>query len=578
MKFLAVAIAILLVLILWAQVGETQPSDFKPSGKSPAPVSYELDARTELKVGIRQYAETTYTLYQRTASGKREIWRVLNRDKYAHHWISPNGMVWVVTEGMTGPGGGAIIWARDARGSLKGQWSGNELSRGEPRYKNLVNVGLDADVSATQALTLHNGSEQLRFIDKRGNEFRATLAVTERDEICVSRVFAAGESKKDLLTDLLSKPYSAPSVELSNSGHVSYGVWTFYSEMPKRHLIQMYRADGNFSSTRNMSLVAEHQSASRPSYVDRTPTGKVIWFEFSEPGPSNKATLDIYSFNWKLIKSVDLMALGKYTTSMEAQKSIIYRDVLVNAGGGFEPIQPFKFYSSPVEYWRFSDRTGRKYQVEIKSKDEGQTFEVETITSLNLDQVATKEPTYPGSQLKQEQTAVSADGKFSARLRTYLQQGKQQGQLTLLATVQDPIEGTRTVQLFSVPITYPLTSFRVTNSGRVFALSYPKMPNAQSEMCYLQAWDPSGRTMGLDLTRNPNWFSSTQEAKSKLNLSSAKIELEGLKVERNVEGVPIPNYISEALVFDLGDRTEWLYVGYINDQTPTMFYSQKPKR
>jgi len=80
------------------------------------------------------------------------------------------------------------------------------------------------------------------------------------------------------------------------------------------------------------------------------------------------------------------------------------------------------------------------------------------------------------------------------------------------------------------------------------------------------------------LLQSLKWFKNLEEAKSKVDLSKATFELEGLKSERMVEGVPVPSYISEAVAFNLGDRTERIYIAYMNDQIPTMFYTSKPKR
>jgi hypothetical protein len=56
------------------------------------------------------------------------------------------------------------------------------------------------------------------------------------------------------------------------------------------------------------------------------------------------------------------------------------------------------------------------------------------------------------------------------------------------------------------------------------------------------------------------------------------IELEGIRGERRVDDVPIPVYRLESLHFDLGgSRRESLYIGYMHDQMPNIFYTKKPK-
>lgn len=578
MKVVAVVVTLLLAILIWAQVGgsEKKPSDVR-NGRSPAgfnPPTYELTAATELKEGIRQYAETVYTLYQRTSSGKRQLWRILSRDNYAHHWISPNGMVWVVTKGMAGPGGAASLWARDAIGSLRGSWGGHMMSRSAPNPKDRITVGLDVDPSATKAVSLHNGSEQLKFVDKRGNEFRTTIVHTDRDEFTVSRIFARGESKTDLLTDLLNKPSSPPMVEWVAPNRAPIAVWTFFNENPNRYLIQFYDQNG-VNTDSNQKVSREYQSPRKPSYVDRTPTGKLVWVEFGELGGPALAKLDVLDYTGKLLTSMDLLKYGKFTSTAEAQRSIIYRDIQAHTGRGFMPLDSDdRTYQPPVELLQLSDRTGRKYQIDLRPLESG--GQAQMVASYNIGKSETKEPIYPGADLSQSQNLNSADGKFSARVKTYQQDKRTQSQITLIAHVIDPVEGGKSVEMYSISVPYKLASVRVSNSGRVYAISYPIQTPATAKMCQLQAWDPSGRNLAIDLMQSFKWFSSLDEAKAKLSLDKATFEFEGIRSERMVDGVPIPNYPTEAVAFNLGNRVERVYIGYMNDQIPVMFYYRPP--
>lgn len=585
MKVVAVIVTLLLALALWAQVGhqnEKPANHMNEEGPLPgfSRSTYELTAKTAIKYGIRAYAETEYTFFETTKSGKRELWSVLSRDKYAHHWISPNGMVWVVTSGMPGPGGSAKLWARDLRGSLRGEWGGHRFQTRDPKTRTQREVALNADASASSAISLYGGNEQLRMLDKQGNELRLTIANTEVGSFAVSRIFLKGETKNDLLTELLNQPMSAPHVEWVVPNRVPIAIWTFYGAGPNQHLIQTYNLGGSTGNHPDQMLVAERLSPRKPAFVEVSSTGKVLWFEFGALGEPARATLDIMTLNGLTTKSVDLLALGKFQSSDEAKRSIIYRDPLVNCGYGLEPNDPMKMATTPrLEVIQLQDRTGRKYQIEVVSKGQNTPeFDVRASASLNLNRVATKEPTYPGANILGEEKHNSPDGKFSIRLKKYEQEGKSQSQLTLIAHVADPVDGQQSVELFSIPVVNDLKSVRVSNSGRVFAISYPKFPPNSKEVCFFQAWDPSGRFMGLDLLQSLKWFKNLEEAKSKIDLSKATFELEGLKSERMVEGVPVPNYISEAVAFNLGDRTERIYIAYMNDQIPTMFYSSKPKR
>ena len=112
MKAVAIVVALAFGYILFGQVGS--------GGRPPAAPRFRLDVKSEMKAGaIRAYAESVYTLYETRGNGKEvERWRVTQQDKYAEHWISPSGTVWVKTDMVPGPGGGGALWVRDAKTPL----------------------------------------------------------------------------------------------------------------------------------------------------------------------------------------------------------------------------------------------------------------------------------------------------------------------------------------------------------------------------------------------------------------------------------------------------------------------------
>jgi hypothetical protein len=566
MRYIAVILILLSALLLW---GQAKPG----SGIAPSQPTYELTANTEIKFGIREYAETTYTYSQTVNGTKRELWRILQRDKYAHHWISPNGIVWVLTEGMPGPGGAGRLWARDPNCDLKGGW---------PDYQTMRVSGVgspypstDLDLSACQAISLHNGSEQLRLVRKDGSEFRATIAVSEQGDFLLSRTFEKGQPKTDLFTELCDKPYNAPTVEWPAPGKAPIAIWTFFNENPNRYLIQTFRLGSGLDPAARQSILAERPAPQKPAFVDKTLTGKILWWEFGGPGRPPLAKLDVLSYDGSPIQTVDLLKLGKFQSSDDAHLNIQYRDVLDNAGGGPMPTDSEQRYGpGPLESLTFGDRTGRKYVVDIRAK--GNQFEVLAKASMNLDQIPTKEPTYPDAMLGSSASAASDDGKFTAEVKNYARGNTKQSQVTLTAHVNDPVEGEKAVQLFSSPIPYQPTSIRVTNTGRLYCLGFitPPVPGGK-QMVYLQVFDPSGHQMGIDLL-SLKWFGDISQAKKEVDLRKVAVSNEGPKPERTIEGVPVPSFASEELTFDLGSRKQKLWVGYMNDQLPTMFYMGRP--
>ncbi|MCC7230125.1 MAG: hypothetical protein IT203_07005 [Fimbriimonadaceae bacterium] len=583
MRFVAFAVVLLAALLLWAQNSAPAKSRLGENLVPRFSSSYELIAKSVMKQGgIREYAETVYTLVEIRNKVRRERWRITQQEKHYKHWISPSGMVWVLTSRVPGPGGSGRLWARDANADVRGEWSGWELGSSGDDKNGIrgIAANLDIDDMASKAIQLQGGSEQLRLVGKDGSEFRATIANTDTGDLVVTRHFGKGEPKIDLLTERLDKPSNPPKVEWPAPGKAQIAIWTFFSEQPNQFLIQNYNLGASFNARPNQTLLSERVLPRKPAYVDKTLTGKLLWFEFGQPWERAVAKLDILTFDGTLIKSIDLLKLGQFQSAEDAQKMIQYRDVLDEAGGGPQTLDSQQRYGEPkIETLTFADRTGRKYRIEIKASDAD--YEVEARASMNLDKVATKEPTYPGATLYSQIDARSDDGKFTVHVKNYRLDGKQQSQITLIANVTDPIEGSKQVELFSLPIAIAPASLRVSNSGRVFALTYPgrSVPGVgDKEMCLFQAWDASGHTMSMDLISNLKWFDSAEGSKGKLDLSKMKIGLEGLRSERVVEGVQVPLYPLESLTFDLGGgRTECLYIGYMNDQIPTMFYSRRPK-
>lgn len=584
MRFVAIAVVLFAALLLWAQKGGPEKPRLEENPVQRFSTLYELVAKTEMKQGgIREYAETVYTLFEIRSNVRRERWRITQQDKYFKHWISPNGMVWVLTSSLPGPGGSGRLWARDANADVRGAWSGWEMSSSGDSKRGIrgITANLDIDDKASKAIQLQGGSEQLRLVGKDGSEFRATIANTQDGDFVVSRLFGKDEPKTDLLTELLDKPSNPPMVEWPAPGKALIAVWTFFNEQPNQFLIQTFKLGSSFNSRPSQVLLSERASPRKPTYVDKTLTGKLLWFEFGQPWDRTVAKLDILTYNGALIKSIDLLKLGQFQSAEDAQKLIQYRDVLDEAGGGPLTLDSQQRYGEPkVETLTFGDRTGRKYRIEIKAN--GVDYEVEAQASMNLDKVVNKEPNYPGATLGSQMDAHSDDGKFTVHVKNYKREGKQQSQITLIANVTDPIEGSKHVELFSMPMAMQPVSLRVSNSGRVFALTYPgrSMPGVgNKDMCLFQAWDASGHPMSMDLISNLKWFSSAEDSRGKLDLNKMKIGLEGLRAERKVEGVQVPLYPLESLTFDLGGgRTECLYIGYMNDQIPTMFYSRRPKK
>ena len=552
MRAVAIVVALAFGYILFGQVGS--------GGRPPATPRFRLDAKSEMKAGaIRAYAESVYTLYETRGNGKEvERWRVTQQDKYAEHWISPSGTVWVKTDMVPGPGGGGGIWVRDASADIKGHFG----------------VRGDIDVAASKALQLKGGAEQLRLKHPDESETRITVAQTDQGEVSVVRNVKKGGS--DLLTAALDEGYGPSNPLLKRIEGTPFVVWRLYGPGEPKYIRQVI--DPHYSG-RWLEVKSEESMAREATYIEKTKAGLSLWFEFTQHQYPGVAKVDVFDGRGNFVDSADLIKLGEFKTADEAQAAIAYRDLRWYLGGREVPLDTPNYYAATEhQSISFADRLGRQYRLEIDKV--GERFTMKSLASMNLGRVQPKEPSFPTARLEAERSVESEDGKFLARFKTFEEKGKTQTQVTLVANFDDPIEGKKSVELFSLAAPDEPDSVKVSNSGRVFAVFFKRQVEIgaqKMDMALFQSWEPNGRQLAFDLLRQ-KWFANLDQAKRELNLDRMTIAFEGIRGERRVEDVPIPVYRLESLTFDLGGgRKESLYIGYLHDQMPNIFYTRKPK-
>lgn len=110
----AVALLPLLTLASCGPAPLWTPSEWTRPG--PTGISYWLVAEAKESNGIRRMHRSRYRLLSRDASGhETELWRSERSErseKHRSHLVTPEGTVWVATEGFSGPRGGSSIWMR----------------------------------------------------------------------------------------------------------------------------------------------------------------------------------------------------------------------------------------------------------------------------------------------------------------------------------------------------------------------------------------------------------------------------------------------------------------------------------
>ncbi len=550
MKIVLTIVSLLAGMVLWGQ----------RAAFSTPKISFELVAKSETKFGaIRPYSETVYTYYELRPDGKkRERWRLTLPDKYSRHWISPSGIVWVQTEAMAGPGGSGHLWARDAYADLKGTW----YPPGRDRTTNV------------QAVSLPSGAEQLRMTDKDGSEYRFTIIPTVDREVTLSRKLDVGEV--DHLTKALEKPQNPTDIAFTPIAETPFGVWKL-SPNGSPVYIRQTRSQSQIP----LADVSDEMIGQAPARVTKTPSGKFLWFTFKEFGEPSEATMEVLQYDGTTVATVDLLKLGGFQNGDQAKRAILYGDVLWSNGGLEIPVDSNRYLTpTGVETIKFGDRSGRKFL--IKLTQDGEAYQLDARASFNLDsRPEVAQTTFPTAKLVSTQEASSQDGKFRATAKTYEEKGKAITQVTLVGYVDDPVEGIKTVQLFDMPAPAKIEGLRVSNSGRVFAVSFAKdqpVGDEKMDFCLFHAWEPSGRNMSLDLLRS-KWFLNLDHARSELSMTRFEAKPEGVRGERMVDGVPIPVYPLEELTFTLASgKKENLYIGNVNEHLPSLFYYRRPSK
>ncbi len=546
--------AVLLALpLLWA-------CDEEKAAMSKAASNYELTAKTEIKQGIRPYAETRYVYSEKIGGKKRELWTINRGDNYLRHWISPSGRVWVVTQGMPGPGGAASIWTRDPSANGYGPWGFHSVLPPTKRNGRLYAGGSpgEIDLDRVSVRTLGNGrSEQIRLPLVSGGESRITLVARESaGPAILARALKPGE--RDLLTEAVE---ASPHESLRLSRPVPRSplvLWEYRDEKTgrERRILQSVEQPtyGDPNDGVLLPLKDEREVALAPASVTRTPAGRVLWFGFSKPGEPDAARLTITRYDGKVLKDVDLVKLGGYENSAEAREGLAIRDVRIRRGSRWLPIDESEAYASDAQE-----------ELEIKAGEGrvvlklGEKIEVERLTGAAA--IRPKELGWAADNVLSERTFASPNGRFRLRERRLKNGNGPAAYATTL--IGDAEEGGKRipVELWSDFHYDPLHQARVTDTGRAFLLRFDHATNeknvvVENAALFIKSAD-GAQLAGIALLTDPGWFSTPAEAKANLRLDRLTVVPQGHIGTREVDSVKIPTPAEERLTLPLEDGRVW---------------------
>lgn len=231
----------------------------------PPPV---LDTKIEVSPGGNAIYQTTYTLSSPFGSSQRELWRILQGEVYIHHWISPNGNVWVASTGRQAgralekpPLRDAIrIWVRDRNADL--------LASFEVSFKDENWDALDPAAIRMRSFRPWDAEEMI-IPDRSGNELRLLIYREPEDgrRHAISRMSAKG-SPDSLLEEALDTQERTHEI----TSQIGGGRWGSFWESGSKHWFVARPAE----SREKHRVGPETLLAGKPHLVGPLPTGHLL--------------------------------------------------------------------------------------------------------------------------------------------------------------------------------------------------------------------------------------------------------------------------------------------------------------
>lgn len=415
------AFAVLVPLSIAGCVSNGAASPGSPSG-----TRYELDAKTEFKIGIREYAVTDYTYWQIDGAKKTKLWSAQYNQAYAYHWIAPSGRVWIITSALPGPGsGGAGLYVFDKKGDLKGRWG----------YTAGGKTAVDLDPRSA-VVELRPGVEQVRIVRHSGVEQRVTQVCDSAGNQLYSfsqELKAASTRPEGTLEEVLADPtYDVPQLGQT------LAAWTYRifsatkkgDSKPSKSWRQYAQQIGEQAPI-HFRLTGE-EPLERPTLMVRTPGRYIMEFHLEGEHPS----IDILKQDGSAyLRKIDLVEAGKMTPAEAI--SAWSTDKVRYQGGGWQPLSKLisakDFEQTGADIFDTTDSKGLRHLIQILEGGK-----VEYTVKEGFATRDPKETAYSSAPIVDQRTYKSPNGKFVFRVRQ--RDGGNAGRVwnaTLLAAVPE---------------------------------------------------------------------------------------------------------------------------------------------
>lgn len=444
---------------------------------SKSSLGYELEAKTEFKIGIREYAVTDYTYWQVDGSKRTKLWTKQYQQAYAYHWISPAGRVWIITSGLPGPGaGGAGLYVADKAGDIKGTWGYSAGMKGS---------GNPYDTAKSTVVELRPGVEQLRLVHKDGRETRVTQvedsAGVEQYSFSQNLPSASTKPEGTLELVLADTSYQIPELgeTLADWSYRDFRAIKVGETKPHKTWRQFYQQQRGRENRMSMLLTKE-MPVSQSTFSTRSYAMRILNFHLEGPRP----TLEILKGDGSVIlKKIDLAAEGKMT----AAEAIATwdPDKVRYMGGGWHPLKKMERRGAggPDRLDAF-DSSGRRHMIDIAVNDK--------VTYTILQGLAIREPKETGysfASIVSQRVYESPSSKFKLRIRR--RDGKDFGtawNATMLYST------TNNGEEYNVELWSDLWIGRFNGQARVFDNGIAMYFNEAGDS--LKLVGPSGQAMG----------------------------------------------------------------------------------
>jgi hypothetical protein len=346
--------SLLLLSILFAVVS------LAPGQNSEPKVYFQLGTRS---TPVSNGDTTVYTLKRTIGQSSQDLWSITVHDKYVHHWIASNGTVWVLSTHSRATGS-ATIWARNTEADRLGQWNLQQIvnSGGAGQTTERPSFGdVDQRKSIPKVFGTH-GRDQFDLYLKSGLMVRYTIVnMEEHSPVRIVRMFPAGKPVSDLLTEALSD--SEASIEWPVKYVRTLAVWRFPGQYG-RYLLNSFANPVTSDST--YIVTQERKIDFLPSYVARTPVGRVVWFEFGYLNSVPQATLRLMDKAGREMAAVDLGKLTRGKSAQDLKELLMYQSIGMMKNGYPVVLDSLDQATGPsAEVLYMSDRTGLTYRITL---------------------------------------------------------------------------------------------------------------------------------------------------------------------------------------------------------------------